>query len=49
MRDWADRVGIDFHEVRLEMNGHDITLIFSELEVTEVPVGHTPYVVADDE
>jgi hypothetical protein len=47
-QDWAERVGIDFHEVRIEMNGHNLTLIFSELEVTELPIGYTPFVVAED-
>ncbi|REF36646.1 hypothetical protein [Thermasporomyces composti] len=46
---WTERLGIDFHEVRLEMNSHNLTLIFSELEVTEPPVGYMPFVLAGDE
>lgn len=47
-REWTNRVGIDFHEVRVEMNGHLLTLVFSELEVTKLPMGYAPYTVADD-
>ncbi|MFJ8582623.1 hypothetical protein [Micromonospora sp. NPDC093277] len=47
-QNWAERVGIDFHEVRIEMNGHNLTLIFSELEVTELSIGYAPYVVTED-
>lgn len=42
---WRDQVGIDFHEVRIETNAHAITLVFSDLEVTEIPVGHSPFTV----
>ncbi|GAB1818275.1 YxiG-like protein [Herbidospora sp. RD11066] len=36
-RRWAEAIGIDFHEVRFETNAHDITLIFSDLLVEELP------------
>ncbi|MEU6425104.1 hypothetical protein ABZ860_04340 [Microbispora sp. NPDC046973] len=42
-REWSEALGIDFHEVRFETNGHDITLVFSDLQVTELPIGYTPF------
>ncbi|GAA0612019.1 hypothetical protein [Streptomyces crystallinus] len=41
---WSHALGIDFHDVLLETNAHRLTLLFSELQVTEVPVGYTPFV-----
>lgn len=41
---WSKAIGIDFHEVRLETNAHNLTLVFSELEVKAVPVGYAPFV-----
>ncbi|MER7735226.1 hypothetical protein ABTX80_30455 [Streptomyces erythrochromogenes] len=43
-RRWSKAVGIDFQEVHIETNAHDLTLVFSDLEVSEVPVGYTPFV-----
>ncbi|MFD3874491.1 hypothetical protein [Streptomyces sp. NPDC058623] len=43
-RRWSKAVGIDFHEVRVETNAHNLTLVFSDLQVSEVPVGYTPFV-----
>ncbi len=34
---WAEKVGFDIHEAQVIGNGHDITLFFNDLEVTEVP------------
>ncbi|MFI1091877.1 hypothetical protein [Streptomyces sp. NPDC020917] len=42
-RRWAQEVGIDFHEVRIESNAHRLTLVFSDLEVSEVAPGYAPY------
>jgi len=36
-RDWAAAVGIDFHEVRIQTNVHDLTLVFSDLRVEDLP------------
>ncbi|MEU4833856.1 hypothetical protein [Streptosporangium sp. NPDC023615] len=36
-REWAAAVGIDFHEVRIQTNAHDLTLIFSDLLIEEIP------------
>jgi hypothetical protein len=44
---WHDSIGIDFHEVRFETNGHNITLVFSDLEVTEPVAGYAPYSVRE--
>lgn len=43
-RRWSTAVGIDFREVHIETNAHDLTLLFSDLEVSEVPVGYAPFV-----
>jgi hypothetical protein len=40
---WAAEVGIPFHEVRIETNGHDLTLVFSELVVSEIGPDWTPF------
>jgi len=34
---WARELGIDFHAVRVELNAHDLSLVFSDLEITELP------------
>lgn len=36
--------GIDFHEVRIEANAHHVTLLFSDLQMSEVPIGYAPFV-----
>jgi hypothetical protein len=46
-REWARAIGIDFHEVRIETNGHDLTLVFSDLEVSELSRGYAPFTVGD--
>ncbi|MGW9196708.1 YxiG-like protein [Micromonospora chersina] len=46
-QEWAERIGIDFHEVRFEMNGHNLTLIFNDLEVTRLSRGYTPFRVTE--
>jgi hypothetical protein len=42
---WAAAVGIEFHEVRIETNTHDLTLVFSGLDMSELPPGYTPFSV----
>ncbi|MQY15014.1 hypothetical protein SRB5_51910 [Streptomyces sp. RB5] len=42
---WSQAIGLDFHEVRVETNAHDLTLVFSDLTVTDVPLGYTPFTV----
>ncbi|GAA0385807.1 hypothetical protein, partial [Acrocarpospora corrugata] len=36
-RDWSAALGIDFHEVRFQTNAHDLTLVFSDLGIQELP------------
>ncbi|MFH9084750.1 hypothetical protein [Streptomyces sp. NPDC017673] len=43
-RRWSKALGIDIHEVRIETNAHNLTLLFSDLQMSEVPVGHAPFV-----
>lgn len=40
---WSQALGIDFHQVRIETNAHLLTLLFSDLRVSEVPVGYAPF------
>jgi hypothetical protein len=41
-RQWATAVGIDFHEVRIQTNAHHLTLIFSDLQVQQLPARSQP-------
>jgi hypothetical protein len=41
-RRWATALGIDFHEVRIQTNAHDLALVFSELHVEELEQGDVP-------
>jgi hypothetical protein len=43
---WADELGLPFHEAAIETNGHNISLIFSDLAVDVVGPGHAPFVVS---
>lgn len=40
---WAAALGIDFHEVRIETNAHDLTLVFSDLQTNELPADYAPF------
>jgi hypothetical protein len=40
---WSDRLGIPMHEAHIVLNAHEISLVFSGLEVRELPLGWTPY------
>jgi hypothetical protein len=42
---WADDVGVPFHEARIETNGHNLELIFSDLLITRVEPGFAPFAV----
>ncbi|MET7460412.1 hypothetical protein [Nonomuraea sp. NPDC005501] len=48
-RTWAEDLGNDVHEVRFESNAHDITLVFSDLQVTTVEPGFAPFKIEPDE
>ena len=38
-------MGRPFHEALIETNGHNISLVFSDLVVTTIPPGFSPFVV----
>jgi hypothetical protein len=40
---WTEALGLDFHEVRIETNVHDITLVFAELDVSVIDSGYRPF------
>jgi hypothetical protein len=42
---WSQQLGMPFHEAVIEANGHRIDLTFSDLTVTPVLPGYTPYEV----
>ena len=44
---WEEALGVPFHEVSIETNGHNINLIFSDLSVRQVAPGYAPYTVPD--
>ncbi|CAD5989903.1 hypothetical protein [Agreia sp. COWG] len=44
-KSWSDKVGIPFYEVRVEANGHNFDLVFSDLRVEPAPPGYSPFVV----
>ena len=46
-RRWKHAIGIPFHEVRFDTYGHDLTLVFHDLEITEVGPGYAPFVVPE--
>lgn len=41
---WSHELGIAFHEAAIETNGHNISLVFSDLAVDTVDVGYAPFV-----
>ena len=42
---WSRELGIPFHEVIIETNGHNISLVFSDLAVDTVDTGYAPFVI----
>jgi len=40
---WAADLGIPFHEVRVETNGHNLTLVYSDLRIEPAPYNYTPF------
>jgi hypothetical protein len=43
-RRWSKALWIDFHEVRIETDAHNLTLLISDLQVSEVQAGYAPFV-----
>lgn len=46
-RTWSAAVGIPFHEAVIEANGHRIALVYSDLEVSSVQPGYSPFVATE--
>jgi hypothetical protein len=44
---WSHDLGLPFYEAAIETNGHNISLVFSDLVVDTVHIGHAPFVVSD--
>jgi hypothetical protein len=40
--EWSSALNLDFHEVELETNAHKISLVFSDLVVSEVDASYRP-------
>lgn len=40
---WAQAIGIEFHEVCLTTNAHELTLVFSDLQVSKLDSGYAPW------
>lgn len=48
-RKWSGALKIPMHEVRINVDAHSMTLVFSDLIVSDVPSGYRPFVVGSDE
>lgn len=46
-RRWSRALGLPFHEAVIETNGHNLSLVFSDLAVQRVDPGHAPFVIPD--
>jgi hypothetical protein len=46
-RRWSRELGLPFREADIETNGHNLSLIFSDLIVQPVAPGHAPFVVPE--
>lgn len=44
-RSWSSSLGVPFYEARVQANGHDLALVFSDLRILPAPSGYTPFVV----
>jgi hypothetical protein len=44
---WSNELGLPFYEVAIETNGHNVSLVFSDLTVQTVDPGYAPFVVAE--
>lgn len=45
---WGSELGVPFHEALIETNGHNISLVFSDLSVSVIGAGYTPFAVPDE-
>lgn len=44
-RSWSTNLGIPFYEVLVETNGHDVSLVFSDLRIEPAQPGYAPFTV----
>jgi hypothetical protein len=44
---WAEMLGLPFYEATIECNGHNISLVFSDLVVEVLERGYAPFVIPD--
>ena len=47
-RHWANAIGIAFHEVRIETNVFNISLVFSDLAISKAEDGYAPFIVGGE-
>jgi hypothetical protein len=45
---WSRELGLPFHEAIIRANGHNLSLVFSDLTVQTVDPGYAPFAVPDD-
>jgi hypothetical protein len=45
---WSRELGMPFHEAVIKANGHNASLVFSDLVVQAVDPGYAPFVVSDE-
>jgi len=46
-RAWSKDLGIPFFEARVETNGHNLSLVFSDLRIEPAPAGYRPFAVGN--
>ena len=44
---WSSELGLPFYEAIIEANGHNVSLVFSDLTVHTVQPGHVPFAVPE--
>ncbi len=45
---WSTRLGIPFHEAVIKANGHNLSIVFSDLSVDRVKPGYSPFTAVTD-
>jgi hypothetical protein len=44
---WSRDLGLPFYKAAIETNGHNLCLVFADLAVDTVDIGHAPFVVSN--
>ncbi len=44
---WSRELGLPFYEATIETNGHNVSMVFSDLTVHAVDAGYAPFVVPE--